>query len=293
MEGSSKQVRLAVWTTPRSVSTALTNVFSLVEDSTIFFESYLGAHWFGPECLQDAGHLASAKALVGKAAAESTLTRGYESPECTYGKVKEQLDAPHTGKKLVFCKDMAFSVVDKLDFLPKEYRHVFLIRNPIKVFTAWKKMYERFTSKAVQLDEVAPTLFPRGFGFSEMAKLLEHVREVHDPKAIIIDADDLLADPKAILSALFKEIGLPFDEKYLQWKVGDTITEQRMPSNVSPQAWRKNEVWQYYKRAFDGASFAKPRVLPERSSVPADALRCADVSMPHYEQMYAQRLSPK
>ncbi|XP_071793022.1 uncharacterized protein [Asterias amurensis] len=287
---SSEQVRLLMWAVPRSVSTAFTKLMSCVsEDSTIIFEPYINAHWFGPEGLQDATHRATVAALNEEADRRTTYTGGSDVSDFTFGFVKEQLEAPHTGKKLVFCKDMAFTVVDKLEFLPKDYRHLFLIRHPLKVFASWKKLYQSFTPHEFELDKVVPVMFPPGFFFRELVELLEHVREVHDPKAIIIDADDLLSDPKRILSALFKEVGLPFDEKCLQWEAGDATAEQWMASNI---VLKGNQVWGYHSRSFNSSSFGKPADLPDRSSLPDDVLRCTDASMPYYEKVFAQRLLP-
>ncbi|XP_071785538.1 uncharacterized protein [Asterias amurensis] len=286
----SGQVRLVTWVVPRSVSTAFTKFMSFAcENSTIIFEPYVAAYWHGPEGLQDATHRATLAALASYEAAEEmepSVTGGREPSDYTFGFVKEQLDAPYTGNKLVFCKDAAFTVVDKLEFLPKDYRHLFLIRHPLKVFASWKKLYQSFTPHEFELDKVAPVMFPPGFFFREMVELLEHVREVHDPKAIIIDADDLLSDPKGILSALFKEVGLPFDEKCLQWEASDAVVEQWMTNNLLKKAWV------HYQRALESSFFGKPSALPDRSSLPDDVLRCTDVSMPHYEKIYAQRLLP-
>ena len=126
---SSAQVRLMTWVVPRSVSTAFTKFMSFAcEDSTIIFEPYVNAYWFGPEGVQDATHRAKAKSIMEETNKRTTITGGREPSDYTYGLVKEQLDAPYTGNKLVFSKNGACTVIDKLDFLPKDYRHVFLFR---------------------------------------------------------------------------------------------------------------------------------------------------------------------
>ncbi|XP_071794467.1 uncharacterized protein [Asterias amurensis] len=287
---SSGQVRLMTWVVPRSVSTAFTKFMSFAcEDSTIICEPYVTADRHRHEGLKDATHhRATITALTATADKKPSVTEGREPSDYTFGFVKEQLDAPYTGNKLVFCKDAAFTVIDKLKFLPQDYRHVFLIRHPLKVFASYKKVYETFTPHEFELDEVVPVpKLPPGFFFCEMVELLEHVREVHDPKAIIIDADDLLSDPKGILSALFEEVGLPFDEKCLQWEAGDAIVGQWVASNSFTS---RNEVCGCCRRALESSFFEKPNALPDRSSLPCDVLRCTDASMPYYEKMYAQRL---
>ena len=277
----SGQVRLVMWTTPRSVSTAFSKCISFVEDSLIFFEPYFVAHRFGPDRLKDAPHQAKFKTFMEGCIGHGgpTVTSGFQASDCTYKWVKEQLEEPHIGKRLVFNKDMAFGVIGKLEFLPKGYRHMFLVRHPLKVFSSWKKTCDR----------VVPEFFDGAFDFSEMSKLLDHVKMTQDQDPIIIDADDLLNDPRGILSALFKEIGLPFEERILQWEADDAITQQWVYCNEVRQG---NQLWEYYKKAFDSTCFTKPSALPDRSSLPDDVLRCVNVSMPYYEKMYAQRLIP-
>ena len=153
-----------MWATPRSISTVFVKFISFVHDSQIFFEPYLCAHWFGPESVQDARHQANVETFM-KAASEVTpITGGFEAYECSYKWVKEQLEKPHAGKKLVFSKEMCFSVADKFEFLPKGYRHMFLVRHPLKVFSSWKKIYPHFGPDDFQLDEMSPVMFPPGFG---------------------------------------------------------------------------------------------------------------------------------
>ena len=46
---SEEQVRLMLWTVPRSTSTVLSKCLSFVEGSQVFFEPYTCAHHLGPE----------------------------------------------------------------------------------------------------------------------------------------------------------------------------------------------------------------------------------------------------
>ena len=47
--------------------------------------------------------------------------------------MKEQLESEAPGKKLIFKKDMVEGIVGKYDALPDGFRHVFLLRHPLKV----------------------------------------------------------------------------------------------------------------------------------------------------------------
>ena len=187
---------------------------------------------------------------------------------------------------------MAYGVKNRLEFLPKGYRHLFLIRHPLKVFPSWKKSFSGFapnlSPNELFLENLPVNLFPTGYGYKENAELADYVKEKLHQEPIIIDADDLLRDPKGILSAVFKEIGLPFDEKILHWEAGDAVTQQwTMPREFL----EANRFAGLYKDALDSSCFLKPKPLPDRSSISPDLLRLIDASMPYYERLYKERLS--
>ncbi|XP_022108084.1 branched-chain-amino-acid aminotransferase-like protein 2 [Acanthaster planci] len=289
------QVRLLVWAVPRSLSTVLTKCLSFVEDSLVIFEPYFCAYLLGPQ--RFVPEVLDAVEEVGlanyeKEAAELTSVKGgFEASECTYEWAREQLEADHVGKRFVFCKDIASAVIigDKLEFLPRDYRHVFLIRHPLRVFPSMKEMI-RLTERAshdFSLDEVKR--FPTYSMFRDASDLSDHIRKEQKQEAIIIDADDLQQDPRGVLSALFTAIGMPFQERLLNWEAGDAVSRSWF---ISTTQLRGNQIGQYYKNAFASTCFLRPSALPDRESLSADILRCVDASMPYYKKMYAQRLKP-
>ncbi|XP_033640752.1 branched-chain-amino-acid aminotransferase-like protein 2 [Asterias rubens] len=283
-----QQVRMMLWAVPRSTSTVFTKLMSFIDDSLIYFQPYLAALWFGQypqsKCDQDA-----ARAYLEKLSEVTNVTGGIQTSECTFSWAKEQLEKPHGGKKLIFCKDLCFSVADHYESLPRGYRHVFLIRHPLKVFASWRKIYPLERCEDFQLDEVPTSVFfPSGYAFNEMIELLDHVKTTLDPEPIIIDCDDLLRDPQGIISKLFKMVGLPFEDRYMHWEEGGVVAKQWVICNGFLQG---HERWQYYKHAFASTCFTKVGALPDRATLTADVLRLADASMPNYDRMFAQRLT--
>ncbi|XP_038066918.1 branched-chain-amino-acid aminotransferase-like protein 2 [Patiria miniata] len=292
---SEQQVRLMIWTVPRSISTVLAKCLSFVDNSKVFFENYVTAYVLDPmrqlEKYQNA-ELEEAMVAVMKEISEvAGLSAGFDASQCNAQWVKEQLEKAHVGKKFIFCKDMAFTVTDQMEFLPKGYRHLFLIRHPLKVFSSWKKLFQgvaKMSPDEFSLTDFPARIFPKGYGFREMHELFEYVKKQLGQEAIIIDADELLQDPKGILSALFNLIGLPFEEKILTWESGSAVTELWTIPRLLLQG---NHLGGYYQNALDSTCFLKPGALPDRSSVSPDILRLVDASMPYYETMHAQRLS--
>ncbi|XP_038069773.1 branched-chain-amino-acid aminotransferase-like protein 1 [Patiria miniata] len=292
---SEQQVRLMIWTVPRSTSTVLAKCLSCVDNSKVFFENYVAASLLDPTRQLGKYQNAELEEAMGAAFKNASevagISAGFEASECNYQWVKEQLEKAHVEKKFIFCKDMAYAISDQMEFLPKGYRHLFLIRHPLKVFPSWKKMLQRMAKlppDEFSLTDFPTRIFTKGHGFREIHELFEYVTKELGQEAIIIDADDLLQDPKGILSALFKLIGLPFEEKILHWEAGNAVTERW---TIPRLLLRGDQLGGFYKNALDSTCFLKPGALPDRSSVSPDILRVVDASMPLYEKMYAQRLS--
>ncbi|XP_038045564.1 branched-chain-amino-acid aminotransferase-like protein 1 isoform X1 [Patiria miniata] len=293
---SENQVRLLIWTVPRSLSTVLSKCLSFVENTKVFFEMYESIFIApGVKTEDEMANMSEEEQKFLLAVREKAhgISAGVDASQCTFQGVKEQLEEAHTGKKFIFSKDMAYAVMDRLESIPKGFRHLFLIRHPLKVFPSWKRSFlplVPYMSLAddYRLDDLPQKYFPKGFGYKEVYELFEHVKKELDPEAIIIDADDLLKDPKGILSAVFNDIGLPFDEKILNWEAGDAVIEQWIIPRLYVQV---DQLVGFYKNALDSTCFLKPKPLPDRSSISPDLLPFVDASMPYYQKMYSQRLS--
>ncbi|XP_022101898.1 branched-chain-amino-acid aminotransferase-like protein 1 [Acanthaster planci] len=292
------QVRLMMWTVPRSLSTVLAKCLTAVDKSKVFFELYVHAHWKDPKKdhdMFDTSEIGKKFAASQKSFTEKTgISAERDDFPSSFLSIKELLEEAHDGKKFILCKDMAHAVTHRLGFLPKDYRHLFLIRHPLKVFPSWKKIFLQsvpdMSPDEFCLEDLPENIFPKGYGYQEISELVDYVKKELDPNAIIIDADDLLQDPKSILSAVFKDIGLPFDEKILHWEAGDAVTHQW----TIPQYFLQgNQFGGYYQNALDSTCFLNTRRLPDRSSIPPDLLRLVEVSVPYYEKMYNSRLSAK
>ncbi|XP_038052139.1 uncharacterized protein LOC119724907 [Patiria miniata] len=295
---SEQQVRLITWYIPRSTSTVLAKCLSFVEDTKVFFEMFGNVNMLqDAEKTEDGAANVSETgqkflALMEETSKVSDVSAGIDASQATYQSVKEQFEEAHPGKRFIFAKDVAYTITGHLEFIPKGYRHLFLIRHPLKAFPSMKKMFlqtaKDLSPEEFRMDELPPNWFPKGFGFKETLELFEHVKKEVDPEAMIVDSDDLLQDPKGILSALFKDIGLPFDEKILHWEAGDAVIKEWVVPRLYLQG---DQMGNFYKNALDSTCFQKPKALPDRASISPDLLRLVDASMPYYEKMYSQRLS--
>jgi hypothetical protein len=133
------------------------------------------------------------------------------------------------GKK-VFSKDMAYYAGDAvsmrtmLDSLQAnkekeggcddEIVHTFLIRDPLK---AVKSL---FKSQKV-LDIYEGKIEEEEIGIIELQTLYSIVVEERGHKCIIVDADDLIANPESVMKQYCEMAGLTFEPQMLEWEDGE------------------------------------------------------------------------
>jgi hypothetical protein len=164
----------------------------------------------------------------------------------------------------VFLKDMAGHIADLVDeaFLER-FTHTFLVRDPARTIPSLAAKWPDFT------DEEA--------GFAPLGRLVDLVTErVGAP--VIVDADDLLRDPTAMVRAYCDAVGLDFRPEALRWEAG------------MPPEW---EVWaDWHEGAARSTGFGAPSTAPPPARadprVAAAYVRCA----PIYERLRARRLRP-
>ncbi len=110
--------------------------------------------------------------------------------------------------ELLFIKNMAHHTIgmdDELDILMEKFEHVFLIRDPADMLPS--------------LAETIPNPTLRDTAYKYEYELFEMVRERSRPLHVI-DARELLRDPRQILSELCQRLDIPFSEKMLSWNEG-------------------------------------------------------------------------
>ena len=118
---------------------------------------------------------------------------GYWAADKPYSWIKEQLEKSYPETKVVFCKEISAEVNGIYEYIPKGFRHTFLIRHPYKVFDSWRRAVNRGIedeSKRAKLSEMPEYILPSGFFFKDEYELYKHVKEHYDPNPVIIDTDD-------------------------------------------------------------------------------------------------------
>ncbi len=279
--------RVFLWATPRSLSTAFLRAISNVDDFQVWYEPYLlikrGQQPVSelPNFVNDNNNLEDPEMPV-----PSHLYSVFGESN-TYDWVRQQLEGDFPGKRLVFVKDMVEGIHGHYDKLPSGYRHTFLIRHPVKAFMSMKKMYKIIRHHDINLDQYPESVIPPGYFYKEMVEFVEHVKQVHDPNPLIIDADDLQSNPVAVVKEYCNKVGVPFEDRIVSWQGDVTFGNWMMPREWVPM-FRTDGA--HKKSSSASAGFSQLTDLPPRSDLPEDVLKLADASMTYYEMLLAQKI---
>ena len=233
---------VATWSGPRNLSTALMYAFAQRADFEVrdepFYAAFLAAT--GLDHPMRAAVLASQPTDPARVAADC-------------------IAPPARGHR--YLKLMAHHMVAGIDAgFMAECRNVFLIRHPARVLASYAAKRENPT-----LDDI---------GAHRMLELFEQAHAL-GPSPIVIDSDDIRADPDGMLRALCAALGLAFDRAMLSWPAG---------GNPADGAWAPH----WYGAIHRSTGFAGPEgPLPE---LPTELARLAEAARAPYEVLARHRL---
>jgi hypothetical protein len=181
-------VRLAVWSGPRNISTALMRAWENRPDTRVVDEP-LYAYYLHETGLDHPGR-------------DEVIAAG----ETSWRVVVEQLTAPVEG--VFYQKHMAHHLLPQLpfDWIPS-LTNVLLIRDPAQVVAS----YVRSRADVTEAD----------IGVAQQATLYDHL----GADVPVIDAADFLRDPEGHLRWLCTHIGVEFTDRMLHWPAGPRVSD--------------------------------------------------------------------
>ncbi len=181
-----KTTRIALWSGPRNVSTALMYSFANRQDCTVLDEPFFGAF------LQQTG--------VWRPSRDEVLLTMELDQQKVLSEIKTKNDSP-----VLFIKNMA-NHLEGMDLpLVKSFKNIILCRAPEAVLTSYTKQIE------------SPTVLD--LGYKHQLGLLRYlVAENED--FYVLQSDALRNNPAGELKNLCKYLDIPFSENMLQWKAG-------------------------------------------------------------------------
>jgi len=238
-------VRVAMWSGPRNISTALLRSWGNRPDTTVVDEP-LYAYYLKRTGLDHPG-------------AEEVIARH----ESDWKRVVDWLTGPvPEGKAVWYQKHMAHHLLPEVDrsWLDR-VTNTFLIREPSEMITS--------------LVKVLPNPRLEDTGLPQQAEIFEQVRGATGSTPPVIDARDVLENPRALLERLCERLGLPFDEAMLSWPPGLRPTDG---------------VWAKYWYANVEKSTGFQPYTPKNEPVPKRLESVLDACETLYQRLYEHRL---
>ena len=182
-------MKVAMWSGPRNLSTAMMYAFAQRADFSVLDEPFYGPY------LRLTG-------LDHPMRQEVLADRTEDAIEVEQSLIRLVPD----GKPHAYHKHMCQHMIDGIPrgFMA-ECVNVFLIRHPARVVASFAKGY--------------PDLTAEDIGFEAQAELFDHVAGLGQTP-VVIDSADIRDDPEGMLRALCETIGLEFDPAMLTWPAG-------------------------------------------------------------------------
>lgn len=247
-------VRIAMWSGPRNISTAMMRSFENRSDTVVWDEPFYAAE------LRATGRDHPMRAEV--------IAAGPADPAAVVARLLGPIRDPEKpGASVFYQKHMTHHM---LPAFPRDWTghpeivNAFLIREPERVLASYTKTWE-----AVTLHEI---------GVSQQAEIFDQVAQRTGRAPPVVDTADVLSDPRRVLSALCDALGIAFDEAMLAWPAG-----KRRSDGVWAPAW--------YASVEASTGFSPPdgRPLPV---LDGDLARIADAARPYYLRLKQHSIRP-
>ncbi len=185
-----KPLRIAMWSGPRNISTALMRAWESRGDCVVWDEPLYG-YYLARTGMDHPG------------AAEIIAVHGSD-PDEIIARCRGEIPG---GKRIFYQKHMTLHLLPELDrgWL-ESLQNCFLIREPEPVIASYTAVRARAT-----LEDI---------GFVQQAELFEQVCEFSGELPPVIDSREFLLDPESMLRALCARLGVDFDPCMLGWPAG-------------------------------------------------------------------------
>lgn len=238
-------VTIAMWSGPRNISTAMMYSFGNRPDCFAWDEPFYAF------ALQTHGNDHPMR---------DAIIAAYDSDWTSL--VASCLAPPPQGKTLFYQKHMTHHMLKGFDrSWVLRLTNAFLIRRPERVLASYTRKWADVTL--------------RDIGFLEQAEIFDLVADRLGRAPAVIDADDVLSDPRGVLTRLCQACCIPFDEHMLSWPRG-------------PKSFDGLWAPHWYNAVWESTGFAKPE---ERSVELNSALAgIADAARPYYERLRKYKL---
>jgi len=237
---SPNQNRIAMWSGPRNLSTAMMYAFAARGDAVVWDEPFYAAY------LEATG--------IDHPMRDAII----DDNETDTDRIASICKGPiPQGKSVFYQKHMTLHMVKGFDRRwMRSCQNVFLIRHPARVVASYAKKREGATLADI--------------GFVQQVELYEDVLGWSGSRPLIIDSDDIRANPEGCLRKLCTALGLSFTRNMLHWPAG---------GNEADGTWAPHWYAAVHRSTgFEGAEGPLPALGGAYAELAAQAL-------PFYQQL--------
>ncbi|MFT5219086.1 MAG: hypothetical protein ACI87H_001223 [Gammaproteobacteria bacterium] len=192
---SVKPVRIAMWSGPRNISTAMMRAWENRRDCQVWDEPLYGYY------LKSTGidHPGADEIIADHGSDWRTITR-----QCIEGNAQN--------KAIFYQKHMTLHLLDEVDrSWLSSLQNCFLIREPERVIASYATVRSEAT-----LEDI---------GFIQQAELFDYVANLTGRIPIVIDSKAFLQNPEAMLKLICIKLEIEFDPLMLNWPAGPRASD--------------------------------------------------------------------
>lgn len=240
---------IAMWSGPRNISTAMMYSFASRPDCEVWDEPFYAF------ALKESGSDHPLKEQI-----VSRYETRYENI------VARCLSPPGGGRSLFYQKHMTHHMLPGFDrsWILK-LANAFLIRDPLRVLASYARKWEDVSLRAI--------------GIVEQWEIFKMVADSRGSVPAVVDAEDVMNDPRSALKLLCQALHIDFCEAMLSWRRG-------------PKSY--DGLWgsHWYNAVHASTGFDKPAaagLVP----LPAPLQKIAEKAAPIYAELHACRLAER
>ena len=188
-------LRIAMWSGPRNLSTAMMRSFGSRSDTFVSDEPFYGCF------------------LKASGADHPMRDEVIAAMDCDWASVMGSLRGPTPGEGAVwYQKHMWHHMVGPVGYEDfGSFTHAFLIREPERMISSYLRKRE-----AAEFED---------FGLERQAEFCEREADRLGYAPPVLDATDVLTEPEKVLSKLCEALGIPWDRAMLAWEPGRRDTD--------------------------------------------------------------------
>jgi hypothetical protein len=211
-------IRVAMWSGPRNISTAMMYAFANRSDCYASDEP-LYAHYLTATGVAHPG-------------ANEVIAHG----ETDWRTVVAQLQAEvPDGSVVWYQKHMCHHIIEGVDLhWVGSMQHCFLIRDPREVLLSLSKKTDAVDAWAT--------------GLPQQARIIDAVRQITGTQPLIVDSRDILLDPARMLGQICEALGIGFDDAMLAWEAGPRSCDGIWAKHWYDAVWKSTGFAPYRPR---------------------------------------------